>query len=352
MTVVFRWIFLSTLSRVAAITVAVVLIFMVAESIDKARFLGNGLTVQLLLEFLVLKIPFMISELMPVVVLIGVAIYVLELSHNHELAALRAAGVTFTTLLKPLLAAGAVIGLLMFAVGEWVEPLVNQKLSYIQRVHIDKEKPLNQGVQWLHENNNFMRLTPLTNGYFSVLMVKRDDAGLWVERVDANKGRYVQGQWHLEHAYISKPEQNNGFSTQYLKSMVVPSSLNPTTVAAPDPRDMQWLELYEFEQALAEAGLESNGYLFQLQRKISTPISCLIMVILAYSLCAGMGERLGARSKGLMLAITFGLLYHVVGSAIEVYVTGGQIPVIYAVWFPNMLFFGLAGYLLLKKEGY
>jgi LPS export ABC transporter permease LptG len=351
MSVLFRWLFFSTLMRIAAIAVAVTLIFMIGESIDKARYLGNGLTVMLLLEYLLLKSPYMISELMPVVVLIGASISVLELSLKHELAALQAAGITFISVLKPLLAAGAVFGFFMFAVGEWVEPVVNHRLQEIERVYIHKDKPLQQGVQWLHEKDTFMRLTPLTKGYFSMLLVKRDAQGLWAERMDANKAIYKQGQWELEHVSLSKPK-GSGFTTQFYSNLQIPSKLSPQTVAAPDPRDMSWLELYNFEKALADAGLESKSYLYRLQHKIAAPISCLIMVILAYSFCASMGERIAAKSMGLILSITTGILHYVVSSAIEVLATGEQLPVIYAVWLPNILFLGIVGFLLLRKEGY
>ena len=352
MTVLFRWLFFSSLARIVAIAIAVILIFMLGESIDKARYLGDGMDVPLLAEYLILKSPFMISELMPVIVLIGVSIYILEVSHHHELVALQAAGITFVSILKPLLAAGAVFGALMFAAGEWLEPMVNHRLSYIERVNIDKEEVLQQGVQWLHEGDTFMRLTPLTQHYFSMLMVKRDEQGLWQERVDASKSSYADGQWHLEQVYLSKPNANNGFSTQYYPELQLASELSPQTVAAPDPRDMHWLELYRFEKALSGAGLESGSYLYRLHRKLAAPLSCLIMIILAYSLCASMGERVGAKSKGLLLAITTGVLYYVISSAIEVLATGGELPVVYAVWLPNILFLGLSGYLLLKKEGY
>jgi len=352
MTVLFRWIFLSTLSRVAAITFAVILIFTTVESVDKAKLLGNGLDLQMLLEYLLLKIPFMISEFMPVIILIGVAIYILEISHHHELAALRAAGVTFVTLLKPLLAAGAVVGLLMFVIGEWVEPLVNKRLGYIERVHIKKEKPLEHGVQWLKEGNTFLRLTPLTQPFFSVLMITKGDDGLWQEYLDAGRGRFEQGQWHLENVYVSKPNQNKGFATHFVENTSVPLNLSPKTAASPDPRDMTWAELRQFEKDLAEAGLESHTYMFQLQRKLAVPLSCLIMVMLAYSLCSSMGERVNANSKGLVISITVGLAFYVLGSAMNVYITGQELPVIYGVWFPNILFLGLAVYLLLKKEGY
>ncbi|MDQ7004932.1 MAG: LptF/LptG family permease [Ghiorsea sp.] len=351
MTVLFRWIFLSTLMRITVMMFAVMLIFMVGESIDKARFIGNGLTLPLLIEYLFLKVPFMISEVMPVIVLIGTAMYVLDISKHHELAALRAAGITFLKLIQPLLLAGAVFGFLMFAVGEWIEPAVNKRLAYIERVHIGQKATLEQGVQWLHDKNTFLRLRPLTPSFFTVLMVKRDADGLWQERIEARKGWYEAGKWVLQDVYVSQPNPQ-GVATQHLESLSVVSSLSPKTVAAPDPRNMQWLELYHFEKTLADAGLDSKGYLFQLQRKLAAPLGCLIMILLAYSLCSSMGERMGSNAKGLVLAIVVGLLFYVVSSVVKVYVTGDDIPVIYGAWFPNILFLGISGYLLLKKEGY
>jgi len=352
MTVLFRWLFISTLMRIAVITLAIMLIFMMAESIDKAGHLGKGLTLQLLFEYLVLKVPFMISELMPIIVLIGVAVYVLELSHNNELAALRAAGLAFSKLLQPLLAAGVLVGVLMFAVGEWIEPVVNKRLAYIERVHIAKKVALEQGVQWMTEGKRFIRIMPLMPPFFSVLMIQKDNQGLWQERVDASKGYYDQGEWLLENVYVSQANSHGGFTTSFHDTWRVASKLSPKTVATPDPRDMKWMELYAFEKALAAAGLESKAYLFQLQRKLALPLSCLIMVILAYSLCSSMGARAGANVKGVALAISIGLLFYVLGSAIKVYVIGGDLPVVYGVWLPNILFLGVAGYLLLKKEGY
>ncbi len=352
MTTLFRWILFSTLVRVAAITLAVVILFMVGESIDKSRYLGQGLDVGLLTEYLILKVPFMISEFMPVIVLIAVAIYILEMSHHHELVALRAAGISFVRLLMPLLSTGALAGLFMFAVGEWVEPVVNKRLNYIEQVHIQKKHNLKQGVQWMSDGNDLLRLMPLTPPYFSVLLIQRDGQGRWQQSLNASKGMYRQGQWHLEDVYVSQRNLDTGFSTQYREHMVIPFSLGPETIAAPSPRDMRWLELYQYERVLAHAGLSSSEYLYQLQRKLAAPLSCLIMVILAYSLCSSMGERTGANTKGIIAVIVIGLTFYVVSSAIRVYVIGEAIPVVFGAWLPNILFLGVAVYLLLAKEGY
>ncbi|MDX8383800.1 MAG: LptF/LptG family permease, partial [Ghiorsea sp.] len=69
-------------------------------------------------------------------------------------------------------------------------------------------------------------------------------------------------------------------------------------------------------------------------------------------LCSNMGSRIAANSKGLITAIVVGIGFYIFNTAIGLLTDGGQLPATYAAWFPNILFAGLAGYLLLQKEGY
>ncbi|MDQ6989298.1 MAG: LptF/LptG family permease [Mariprofundaceae bacterium] len=353
MTVLFRWMFLSSLSRMFAVTMAIVALFMLAESIDKMRYIGDGLTLPLLAEYVLLKAPFMVSDFMPVVILIAVAIHLTDMSHHHEMAALRAAGIAMPIMLKPLLLAATCLALLTFAFGEWVEPTTNPRLSYIERVHISQKQAPVQGEQWLRDEQMFLHLSPLTHDYFALTILKVNANSQWLQRIDAAKAHYEAGAWHLEHAYISLPaNQQTALHTREQSNMRIVTSLNPATVATPDPRNMQWLELYDFAQDLADAGLESQSYVYQFNRKMAVPIACLIMVLLAYSLCENMGSRIAANSKGLMVAIVLGIAFYIFGMLLGMMVDHERLPAMYAAWLPSIFFLGLSGYLLLKKEGY
>jgi len=262
---------------------------------------------------------------------------------------MRAAGIAMPVLLKPLLAAAACSALFTFAMSEWVEPITNERLAYIERVHIQKKSPMQYGTQWLRDEQQMFRLKPLRDGYFSMMILKVDEQGTWLERTDAKKAYYKQGVWHLEQVSVNTPKAM-GIQIKTLKQLDIVSSVGPETVAAPSPRDMQWLELYDFTHVLMHAGLDADEYVFQLHKKLAAPLACLIMVILAYSLCGNMGSRIAANSKGLLFAVVLGLLFYIFSTVIVV--LGSQLPVIYAAWWPNIMFLGIAGYLLLHKEGY
>ena len=327
------------------------MIFMAAESFDKIRLVSDHFTFGMLVEYLLLKVPFMITDYMPVIVLIATAIYITEISHHRELAALRAAGLTMATLLRPLLAAGITVGLLTFAIAEWVEPVSNERVEYIESVNIRGEAPKNRGVQWLRGDDSFLRLVPLRGEQFALMFLKTDTAGKWVERIDSPKAKFESGAWQLAEAYVSSPGDDRAVDVKEVKNFTLHTELSPETVAPPNAKNMRLMELYSFARALSDAGLEAREYEYQFHRKMTGAVSCLIMVVLAYTLCGNMGSRIGATSKGLLVAISLSLAFYVFGITVNILI-GVGLPVAYAAWWPNIFFAGFTGYLLLKKEGY
>ncbi len=353
MGVLFRWIFLSSLSRIVAISVGIVLLFMVAESFAKMGLLGKTMTTASLAEYLLLKVPFMLTDFMPVIVLIGAAIYMTEISRHHELVALRAAGVSLRYMLTPLLAVAACVGFFTFSMSEWVEPVSNVRLDVMERTLVQGKKPVAlHGEQWFKDGRRFFRIKPLQDKYFTLMMLETDGLGQWVQRVDASKAYYADGVWHLQKVYMSRPDAKQGLVVQKLASWQLPSDIGPSTTAPPKPRDMHIMALYHFTQSLKEAGLDASDYEYRLHKKVAGPLACLMMVVLAYSLCGNMGSRIAANSKGLLAALVLGLAFYVFDTSVTVLSDGGRLPVAYAAWWPDILFTGIAGYLLLSKEGY
>jgi len=173
----FRWIFLGCLGRAAATLVTLLAIFLIAESFDKARFLGHGLDAGLMIEYLMLKIPFMVSEFMPVILLLAASIFITELSHHHELVAMRAAGLGVNKIVVPLLAVASLAAATEFAIGEWITPTTNQRLDVIDRVNIHHRPDTRHGIQWLKDGRRFFRLQPLSGRQFHLIMLETDNAG-------------------------------------------------------------------------------------------------------------------------------------------------------------------------------
>jgi len=351
MPTLFRWLFYGFLGRALGTMVALLAIFAIIEVFDKSRYLGQGLSTNLLIEYILLKTPFMITEFMPVILLISASIYISEISHHQELAALRAAGLGVSKLLLPLLSLGLLAALFNFAVGEWVTPTTNQRVGVIEKVHINHMTGAKQGVQWLKDGRIFYRLTPLTKQRYAMLLIETDERGGWIRRLDAAKAQYKNGEWHLSDVYISTPSSVEGMVLEHKRRFKFASSTGPDTADPPSPKLMRFMELASYASNLEKAGLTSTDFRLTLHQKLAAPMACMIMVLLAVALSMNMGSRISATSRGLIAAITLGLLFYVLGNAGSLLASGDKLPPAYAAWLPDLVFGGLAGYLLLQKEG-
>jgi len=351
MPIVFRWIFHTCLSRALATLSALLALYIIIETFDKARYLGKGLDAGLLVEYLALKAPFLLSEFMPIIVLVATSIFLVELSMHRELIAIRAAGLGINKIILPILAMASLAAAASFVIGEWVTPITNQRLDNIEKVHIQHQQPSAQGIQWLRDGRRFFRLTPLADNRFALTVLETDAEGSWTRRFDAAWATYSAGVWQLHDVYISAPEKESMSVTEE-SVLPLPASVGPKTADLPDPSQMQLFELNHYVNDLRKAGLDATGYAFTLHRKLAAPLACLFMAILAAGLCLHASTRNRASSWGLATAITLGLLYYVMGNASGLLASGQQLPAAYAAWLPNLVFGGGGLFLLLHREGH
>lgn len=352
MPVLFRWIFSGCLTRSLVTMAALLAIYVIIESFDKARYLGQGLSTGLLVEYMLLKIPFMIAEFMPIIVLVASSLYLIELSRHHEVVAIRAAGLGINKVLMPLLSVATLAAGLSFAIGEWVTPLTNQRLDNIENVHIQHKQSHAHGIQWLKDGHRFFRLKALQGDHFAMTMLETDERGNWLRRIDAASATHRHNQWQLSDVHISVPATDQGMQMQALQSMTIASTIGPETADLPKPGHMQFLELYHYIDELKQAGLSSGSYTYALHRKLAAPFACLLMVLLASALCLHTGSRNSNASWGLVTAISLGLLFYVIGNAGHLLAGSERMPAAYAAWLPSLVFGGMGLYLLLKREGH
>jgi len=350
MTILFRWLFQQGLWRVLGTLVVVLGIFIIVELFDKSRLLGHGMDAAILTEYIFLKIPYMSSELMPVVVLLGLSIFLVELSHHQEIAALRAAGVGLGGVLRPLLTVALCATGLSFVVNEWITPLTNQRLDTIERVNVHHKEATEHGIQWLRDGTRMLRIQPLGDGAFAMMMLETDVTGRWVQRLDAAKAQYRDGHWQLYQVDVSRPDSKEGMVMQHLSHTSFASAAGPDAAAPPQASHMRFFALMTYSDLLQQAGMSNGGYVFALHRKLTAPLACLVMALLAVALCMNMGSRLAARSFGLAAAIALGLMFYVLSNASGMLAGGERLPPAYAAWLPILFFGGVAGFLLMHRE--
>ena len=95
------------------------------KSIDK--FLGKGLDISLLIEFVFLNMAWILALAVPMAVLISTLMAFGRLSSDNEITAFKASGTNFIKLLKPALGFGIGITVLMIIFNNYFLPDMNHK---------------------------------------------------------------------------------------------------------------------------------------------------------------------------------------------------------------------------------
>jgi lipopolysaccharide export system permease protein len=104
------------------------------------NLVGKGLGWDVIGEFFLLSIPFIIAMTMPMGVLVAVLYAFSRLTAENEITALRASGISVMRLVRPAIYFGATLGLLMLVFNDQVLPRSNHRLRTLQ-TDIARKKP-------------------------------------------------------------------------------------------------------------------------------------------------------------------------------------------------------------------
>jgi lipopolysaccharide export system permease protein len=162
-----------------------------------------------ILEHFVYRLPAGLHTYLPVVMLVATIFRFLTLSRNHELTALKAAGISLYRVSAPILGLGLAVAIGAGLFQELALPALNERGDEVDRVKIRGLAPRHlQSRQrlWVRSSDSrFYRvelLHPGTNDMFGVTILEVDHDFRLVGRLDARRAHWTPAGWELsEGAY-------------------------------------------------------------------------------------------------------------------------------------------------------
>lgn len=332
-------------------------LFMINQFVHLADLLvGRGMSLHGLLKVLaVLVPPFLLITLPAAIFLAGIVAFA-RLSSDSEFVALKASGVSFLRLMRPVLAIALLVAAAALWVGVAFEPWGKGKLKHL-------------ATRTLKENTG-LAITPGTfNDLFGDVVVYAETAtssgrltGIFIsdERdprrpllVTALEGRLVQGPGqdflglHLTGGEIFRP----GIKVQRVRFAEYDVKLRITSGDEPLLFDSPQALKAELERRRA-AG-EPPGRVLQLwldrTKNVTFGAACLIFGLLGPAL--GLHHVRSGRMGGLTLGVVLILIYYVLISVAQALVMGERVPVVVGAWLPNALFLLGTLYVIARAQG-
>jgi lipopolysaccharide export system permease protein len=338
----------------AGFTIAYLLGDMFDRFKDLIHYGGFGL---LGLEYFVLKIPLIVSQLLPVACLAGVLLGFALLNRSGEVLACQQLGISRLEMATPVVVVAAVIALFNFALNETIVPLATREARYLYEVELKRREIkgvfANQRI-WIRERNGFIsadRYDPRSETLRGVTLYQLDANYTLRDIVHAAAAKWNGNGWVPDKPTSFRLEQNGEVSTVE-QIAVFGQSLKPTDLSLLklDPEEFSLWELDHYIRDLRRKGLDPGGYVVDRDLKYAMPLACVIMVALGIALSLDPLPRSLSLSRSFSLAIAIGFGYWLAFGLTSSLGRSDIIPAWIAAWTPNLVFTILAFAIFLFGE--
>ncbi len=332
--------------------------FLVRQLRDQAdRFVEMGAQLSDVAKIALLSVPLVSVYVLPIAVLLGVVFGIARLSKDTEMVALRASGIPLKQLAPPMLALGALLSVVCFAVVEGFGPSATVRAKRVLAGAILRNPVVlaNPG-QWMEFGGMRMKVESGdpdsgTMEDVEIILLEEDQPtivvnaarGAFEKRAD---GVPVLRLWDGEiHRWDSPTATSFSWSALPLDftGESVIQQLSGGGVGKPEEMHIQ-----ELVRALSLESLRAkkrNKLRNELGERCSLPFACFFFVLIGLPI-AGRNVRAG-RSYGLALAFLTIIVYYVLLMFGQTLVEREWVNPILANWLPNVVL-GSIGLVLLK----
>jgi lipopolysaccharide export system permease protein len=307
----------------------------------------------IMLEYLVARLPRVLSTFLPISMLLAMLLTLTELSYRNEITALWAAGLSPVRLVVQLLPLAFLAGGLQFLLNDQAIPEAAPLLREwaigdygSEKLKVGEKDPI-----WMRAGTDILRAGSAnadSTELKDVIIFRRDADGLLREQIYADEAQLSGNRWNLEKVVIY---YRGALTPNRLDTMVYSGAMKPAAAGARSgaPEEMSLRDLNYF--------IENSGFGIRpiwvyetwWHKRISLFFSALLMIALVIPL-ASRFRRGGGLGILFAAGVGLGFVFFVVdGIAVTMGELGFVTPWL-AAWVPVIGFGALAVMLTLRAE--
>ncbi len=313
------------------------------EKIDD--FIEVGLPLSRSGAYFLLKIPFILAQIIPVGVLLSTVVTFGLMSKNNEWIALKSGGIGPRALLFPVLTVGVGFAVFLFLVSEIGIPMTMGKANHIWRVEVRKESAITSREKniWIKSNRFITHIryyNPAQKALHGVTLHGFDPSFRLVRRIDAERGYFQKKQWVLQEGMEQVLDPETGkYRTTGFKEKQGALELSPEDLqrVVKKSEEMSLFELYEYIGKVEAEGYDATLYRVDLHAKIAFPLVCVLMGLLGL----GIGLKRAVKEAlpvGIACGIGAAFVYWIFHSFCLSLGYGEMLPPALAPWVANFVF--------------
>ncbi len=342
--------FLGTFFLSISLIIIIVIIFDISENIDDL-ITSEAPLYEIIFNYYLNFIPYFVNLFSPLFTFIAVIYFTSKMASQSEIVAILGSGISFRRMLRPYMITALFLTLLSFYLGNFLIPHTNKNMLNFKNAYIKNK---------YHNNDRNIHIQIAPGAFIYVESYNVDDNrgnrftmekynnGVLYYKMAANNIVWdsIKNKWTINNYTI---HLINGMEEKLYAGAKIDTSIN----LKPDDfyRKSDNLDLMNFSQLrkfIKDERLKGSDnikyYEVEKHKRIASPFSTFILTIIGVSVSSrklrgGIGVHIAYG-----LALTF--IYILFSRITETFATFGNLTPFVAVWIPNVLFLGIALYLL------
>lgn len=321
-----------------------------AENLDDIH--RNQASLSVVVGYYAFSLPQIFREMLPLAFLIAFLGTTAVLERHNETTALKAAGVSLSRVVLPLLLLGASLAVGLFVLDDQITSRANRASQQLYNVIKGRKearahRATHQLWMFLPDGRtlvNFMQYDPDTFTLVRPSLFVFDQSMNLRTRYMARNASYTNGTWQAEQAWSRTflPEGRIEFIPPMPRATELPLMVGQDYFGREYRKaaQMSYRELSSYIANLRSAGYRVDRLRVQLHLKLAYPLTMLLLPWLSVSFAFQFARR-GA-VMGIALAIVLGMLYFAVMAFSTRLGEASLVPPLIAAWTPTIVFALLA----------
>jgi lipopolysaccharide export system permease protein len=351
-TVYQRYLVRETLASILLVLLAFIALFSFFDFIDEMRRVGQeNYSIGYAFIVVVLSLPGLIYELIPVACLIGTLYALATLARHSEITVLRASGLSTGQLLATLYRAAAVLAIVTFVLGELLVPVSDRLAQEIKAGAMNKsfaQQGFLSGI-WVKDGRDFINIgNAVSDSYLeNVRIFSFDESNALRSVTEAKDASYARRQGWSMRGVQRTVLTGERASVVRLEGDLWQSSITPDLLSAlmVSPERMSLYDLFGYTKHLSDNRQSTERYEIAIWKKIFYPLASLVMVTLALPFGYS-HDRVGGVSLKIFGGVMMGIAFYALNGLFSNLGVINAWPPLASAGAPSALFLLAAGILI------
>ncbi len=271
--------------------------------------------------YVLLQLPQRLYELAPSIILLGGILSLGAMAANSELIVMRASGISTLRITRSVLQAGFILAILVALFGEYIVPTATSTAKTYRAEALEKNLMVGGSNDiWARDGNRYVNVKQVLpdQKLLDIYVYELGSNHQLLSMTHARHAQFLNNEWVLadiKSSTISDSGITNSFEKQLTLQRLI--LLELFTVLEMESKDMSAAELLAFSRYLQENKMDDDEYLLAFWIKVFTPLTCLVMLLIAMPIVFSTTPRSGGVGQRLMLALLIGIGFYVVSRSVN-----------------------------------